>query len=385
MPNTNPSINMSLPIPAVGLETGPQWASDLNSCLLNIDSHDHSAGHGVQITPAGININSLLSMNSNDLTQARSIRLLQNSGVITLPADVSCIYSAPNGGSGIYDLFFNDGSGAQIALTKNGGVAGTPGSIANLTSPASASYVAANSTFVWQSAAATPGNLDAGFIILRNNSANSKGLKISPPLAMGVDYSITLPNLPASTLAVTIDASGNMGTGQLTVAQLATLVQQALNPSGTILAYGGSSAPAGYLPCYGTAVSRTTYAALFAAIGTNFGNGDGSTTFNIPDLRGQFLRGADSVSTPANRDPDYASRTAMASGGNTGSGVGSIQDSMFASHNHSLQNKATQPDPVDRGLVASGGTSYTANQTMGATGGNETRPINAYVNYIIKT
>lgn len=56
-------------------------------------------------------------------------------------------------------------------------------------------------------------------------------------------------------------------------------------PAGTIMAYGGATAPTGYLFCDNTAVSRTTYARLFAAVGTAFGTGDGSTTFNLPDLR----------------------------------------------------------------------------------------------------
>ena len=56
-------------------------------------------------------------------------------------------------------------------------------------------------------------------------------------------------------------------------------------PAGTIMAYGGASAPTGYLLCDASAVSRTTYARLFAAVGTAFGTGDGSTTFNVPDLR----------------------------------------------------------------------------------------------------
>lgn len=63
-------------------------------------------------------------------------------------------------------------------------------------------------------------------------------------------------------------------------------------PIGTINAYGGTTAPEGWLLCQGQALSRTEYEDLFAVIGTNFGSGDGSTTFNIPDFRGEFLRGA---------------------------------------------------------------------------------------------
>ena len=63
-------------------------------------------------------------------------------------------------------------------------------------------------------------------------------------------------------------------------------------PIGTIIDYAGSSTPAGYLECDGSAVSRTAYAALFAALGTTWGAGDGSTTFNLPDLRGRTAIGA---------------------------------------------------------------------------------------------
>ena len=64
-------------------------------------------------------------------------------------------------------------------------------------------------------------------------------------------------------------------------------------PSGAVLYFAGPTAPAGWLKANGAAVSRTAYAALFAAIGTTYGAGDGSTTFNLPDLRGEFIRGWD--------------------------------------------------------------------------------------------
>jgi len=64
-------------------------------------------------------------------------------------------------------------------------------------------------------------------------------------------------------------------------------------PSGAVLYFAGQTAPAGWLKANGAAVSRTAYATLFAAIGTTYGAGDGSTTFNLPDLRGEFMRGWD--------------------------------------------------------------------------------------------
>ena len=64
---------------------------------------------------------------------------------------------------------------------------------------------------------------------------------------------------------------------------------------GTVVDYAGASTPAGYLLCYGQAVSRTTYARLFAALSTTWGAGDGSTTFNVPDLRGRATFGLDNM------------------------------------------------------------------------------------------
>lgn len=74
-------------------------------------------------------------------------------------------------------------------------------------------------------------------------------------------------------------------------------------PIGSVVDYCGTAAPSGYLFCYGQAVSRTvTYAALFSAIGTTFGTGDGSTTFNLPDFRGRIAAGKDNMGgTSANR------------------------------------------------------------------------------------
>jgi microcystin-dependent protein len=67
---------------------------------------------------------------------------------------------------------------------------------------------------------------------------------------------------------------------------------EAMLPPGTILQYSGSAVPSGYLLCDGSPISRTSYSELFAAIGVTHGSGDGSTTFNLPDYRGQFMRGA---------------------------------------------------------------------------------------------
>jgi hypothetical protein len=204
MANTSTSTYMSLPIPVVGQDPGPQYAIDLNTCLSLLDAHDHTPGNGTQITPSGLNINSDLTFNSYNATSVRSVRLLANTSPLAIATDLGCLYR-----SGV-DLYYNDGNGNQVRITQSGGVGGTPGSIANLTSPASAAYVAANSTFVFQSAANTPANLDGASLLLRNLSANSKSLTLSPPNAMAGNYSITLPAIPVQTNILAMDTSGNI-------------------------------------------------------------------------------------------------------------------------------------------------------------------------------
>ena len=204
MANTIPSANMNLPIPVVGQDPGPDYADNINNSLTIIDQHDHTPGYGVPITPNGLSINTDLTIGANNLTDVRSTRFIPQASPLALPADLGCIYE-----SGV-DLYYNDGSGNQIRITQGGGIAGSPGSIANLTSPASASYVSGNSTFVWESNTATPANMDFASAILRNLAANSKGLTLQPPAAMGADYTLTLPTIPVSQQIMTLDNTGNM-------------------------------------------------------------------------------------------------------------------------------------------------------------------------------
>jgi len=86
----------------------------------------------------------------------------------------------------------------------------------------------------------------------------------------------------------------NLADGAVVLSKLSTALQQALVPAGTILAYGGTAAPSGFLLCYGQSVLRTTYSDLFAIVGTAFGSADG-THFNLPDLRGRVPVGNDAM------------------------------------------------------------------------------------------
>lgn len=112
-----------------------------------------------------------------------------------------------------------------------------------------------------------------------------------------------------------------------------------LMPPGMISARGTATVPTGWLYCNGQAVSRTTYAKLFAAIGVAFGGGNGTTTFNVPDLRGQFLRGWDN-----GRNLD------------TGRVLGTNQTDQVEAHTHTIS------------VTAAGGHSHSVSGTTGNDG-----------------
>ncbi|NOT02153.1 MAG: tail fiber protein [Phycisphaerales bacterium] len=215
-----------------------------------------------------------------------------------------------------------------------------------------------------------------------------------------------------------------------------------LTPAGSIVAYAGATAPTGWLLCNGSTISRAANADLFAAIGTAYGTGDGSTTFHLPDLRGRFLRG---VTGGTANDPNAATRTASNAGGNAGNNIGSLQtdatslptasfiNSTIAAHTHTISGGshshtlsgsgehdhfgsmrasaggAFNTEPASGNPAASnlglfqlldgGGHTHTVNtdtdhaHTASSAGSHahtisggdvETRPVNVYVNWIIK-
>jgi len=140
-------------------------------------------------------------------------------------------------------------------------------------------------------------------------------------------------------------------------------------PTGQVAWYAVNTAPTGTLKANGAAVSRTTYAALFAVIGTTFGAGDGSTTFNLPDMRGEFARGWDD-----------------GRGIDTGRAFGSAQTDAFQGHGHTLRGTVTRSNSGNQNEFSDGThsfsntTSVEGPTTFGSFGtvrtANETRPRN---------
>lgn len=131
--------------------------------------------------------------------------------------------------------------------------------------------------------------------------------------------------------------------------------------TGTVLPYAGTAAPEGWLLCFGQAVSRTTYPNLFARIGTTFGVGDGSTTFNVPDLRGRVAAGKDDMGgTAANRLTNTGNGTPGINGATLGAAGGvdrvALTEAQMPQHIHATYNQS------NGGITNTGSTTYTTTQ-----------------------
>lgn len=188
-------------------------------------------------------------------------------------------------------------------------------------------------------------------------------------------------------------------------------------PVGAVVPFFGTVAPAGWLLCNGASVATATYPELFAIMG--YACGGGGPNFNLPDTRGRFLRGVDGG---AGNDPDAGTRLVSASGGNAGNAVGSLQTNQVQAHGHGVNDlghghSITDPGhfhgpstitsvnggsagaglasppftgfSVSQVITGNSGTGIAINNnvtgiSIQTTGGNETRPVNLYVNYIIK-
>jgi microcystin-dependent protein len=201
-----------------------------------------------------------------------------------------------------------------------------------------------------------------------NASAAIAGTKVSPDF--GSQNITTTGSLTANGLSYpTSDGAADTvlktdGAGTLSFGTLGGV------PTGSVFYFAASTAPTGYLTCDGSSISRTTYADLFAVVGTTFGSVDGNT-FNLPDLRGEFIRGHHGGST---NDPDYATRT-----------FGSSQADELASHSHTVSNVCTFQGSIQDPPGSGNSHNNTYSLSTSSTGGAETRPRNVSLLPCIKT
>lgn len=161
-------------------------------------------------------------------------------------------------------------------------------------------------------------------------------------------------------------------------------------PAGVVSDFAGSSAPTGWLMCYGQAVSRTTYADLYAAIGVTFGSGDGTSTFNLPDCRGRISAGKDDMGGTS------ANRLTGLTGGVNGDGLGNtggaeavtLSTSEMPSHSHNFfyygtgSTGTSRPNGTNSSTVVAG--SLATSSSGGGGSHNNVQPTIIF-NKIIKT
>lgn len=218
---------------------------------------------------------------------------------------------------------------------------------------------------------------DAGehtLVTLREQAADPT----TPVADKGVVYS---KDVSGVTELAYYDSAGNKKTvtsaGKLNItsADITQAVISLLLPSGIVIPYSAAAAPTGWLICDGTAQSRTTYSALFAVIGTTYGVGDGSTTFNLPNAKSKVIVGYDSGQTLFN--------TLAKTGGELSHVLSSTE---MPSHSHTI---TAGSDNGNSGYMGVNATNNTDHSTVtGSTGGgfahNNVQPY-LTLNYIIKT
>lgn len=219
--------------------------------------------------------------------------------------------------------------------------------------------------------AATAG--DKFLVTVRNSGSGV--ITIDPNLSETVDGAATLSLAAGESVTLLVD-----GTAWITIGRAGGV------PSGALMSFAGSTTPAGWLLCDGSAVSRTTYASLFTAVGTTYGVGDGSSTFNLPDLRGRVPVGKDNMGgSAANRVTTAGSGVDGATlGANGGAQTHTLTTAQLPAHTHALLT-----DTLTGGTNAtlgklSGGTPGATGSTGSGDAHNNMQP-SLVANYLIKT
>jgi hypothetical protein len=124
MPTTSANMGLTVPTPSTGVtgtgDSGPGYATNISNDLNTIDTHDHSSGKGVQVTPAGLNINADLSFGSNNAKDLRSVRFTSQASALAGASDVGEVYVKSG------DLWYVNSSGVQVQVTAGSAIATGP-------------------------------------------------------------------------------------------------------------------------------------------------------------------------------------------------------------------------------------------------------------------
>lgn len=370
------------------------WGGMLNTNADTIDSTLWSIGGNVNK-----GVNSSLS-NSADLTLTNPVVSTQLIGFtasgksLILPAmnaatspQVGSVIHVINGALETFDILADDGStpvvasllagdDAYITVTSNATANGTfRTSQYLLSSVAAATYAPISNATLTGNTAATN--------LLISNTATVSTLRVT------------------GTGTAPTKSAGDNSTNIATTAYVDSALSTGLLPAGMISVFAGpSSPPSGWLFCWGQEVSRTTYASLYSAIGTTYGSGDGSTTFNIPDLRGRVVAGRDDMGGVS------ANRLTGLSGGVNGDVLGAfggtethtLTIAQMAAHTHNTTGAWSNASPWNVGFdywattsssegrvsaTTSSGLRYKTSSSGGGGSHNNVQPT-FILNYIIK-
>ena len=288
-------------------------------------------------------------------------------------------------GSGTYCQVLKDLNGNTIWTKETGDAASTStlgwGSVSGGTANAQTVTVSGFASTDGQTFYFVEGATNSGALTLSVNGGST--ISVVKPTTSGTSLLTGAEVVAGNVVGVTYYST----TGQF---QLITNNINVATPPGQVATYAMTSCPSGWLAADGSAISRTTYAILYSNIGSTWGNGDGSTTFNVPDLRGVFLRG-----TGTNANP-----TVVAAGGAIGQAVGTYAADTYLNHTHTdagHTHSYTTPSSNSQAIGGSGSNYYNtgsaATNTTGmgyasiqasTTGGTETKPKNYGVLYCIK-
>ena len=339
-----------------------------------------------------------------------------NDGVISLVDEAIAGYTAVSIGSTVsVTLTNNQGSGDQARsaiLELTGSIGGTHTSIFVLIPNNSKSYVIRNSVSNNNSSDAiivrVAGNAGVTIPPSSNTFVITNGTSVYNVAPATFGSAITVEG--AATFESTMTVSGNAtfasnvnigGTVTITGANVQAVNAKVcasafygdgvnisgLLPPGVIVPYGVSAAPTGFLLCNGTAVSRSTYAALFAVVSSLYGAGNGSSTFNVPDLRGRFIAGWDAGTSVLTSVAGAAgSMIVGASIANTG-GIQAVTLSVgeIPSFNHLAgSNVYGIHDDIGNALQAGTSVASVSAASTGGGGAHSNIPPTLIVNFIIK-
>ena len=306
-------------------ENPNSWGAILNTNVIDLID-DAIAGYEiVSVSSTGIT----LTDNQGSTDQSRNAALefagtLTANVTITVPAEEKTYFIRENT-SGSFAVQMKTDAGTALTLSQgvNTFVACNGTSIYQLDAPTSVTSFTANTL---TATSITTSILDATEI--------NASTKVSAA-ALTV---VGIVSATAMTVSGNVSATAYYGSG----ANL-TGLSTAPVPVGAIMPYAGSSAPSGWLLSFGQALNRTTYADLFTAIGTTYGAGDGSTTFNAPDMRGYVVAGQDDMGgTSANRLTGLSGGVdGDVLGGTGGSEVHTLTEAQLAAHTHGAGSYTT--------------------------------------------